>query len=492
MAKFDLGEFLASSGVNLDTGREQIQYISIDLIVPDPNNFYELSNLDDLAANIQLCGLQQPLRVRPMPGDESQVIILSGHRRHAALRKLVEDGEERFRDVPCIVERGEENPNLTQLKLIYANASTRVLSASELGRQAEQVEHLLYQLKEDGMEFPGRMRDHVAQACKVSTGKLARLKVIRSKLIPQLLRLWESDKLSEGVAYALAGQTPARQKAIYLARTQEGKAPFIGHESWVRNIIQEMDEVEKVCKSTTCETSSDTKCDHKYIRIDRAAALSAYASMSCRGCCKSCYNLTSCTYSCWRVAKERQAAKDKQKAQRREEQAAKAAEEAPKKALISSTYQRVAQRRQALDVTAETFTKTSTGWMNKTDVDKLARLERGEKIAVNERLPGGIWPDEATRLCQVADLLDCSIDWLLGRTEEPKPAPAAPAAPGWLTGTPAAPGWFITRVEVDGVETPLYRRRWFGGKTWAGLTEIETVTHYIPVVPDDETGGVKQ
>ena len=44
------------------TGEEQIEYIDLDLIDPDPENFYSLDGLDDLAANIELIGPQQPLR----------------------------------------------------------------------------------------------------------------------------------------------------------------------------------------------------------------------------------------------------------------------------------------------------------------------------------------------------------------------------------------------------------------------------------------------
>ena len=50
---------------SLPTAREQIEYIDIDRIDDDPRNFYELSGLDELAANIELLGLQQPIRVRP-------------------------------------------------------------------------------------------------------------------------------------------------------------------------------------------------------------------------------------------------------------------------------------------------------------------------------------------------------------------------------------------------------------------------------------------
>ena len=46
-------------------GREQIQYINLELLDADEANFYTIKDIDKLAANIELCGLQQPLRVHP-------------------------------------------------------------------------------------------------------------------------------------------------------------------------------------------------------------------------------------------------------------------------------------------------------------------------------------------------------------------------------------------------------------------------------------------
>ena len=82
--------------------------------------------------------------------------------------------------MPCLVVAGRGVPGAPELRLILANSSTRVLSPAEVSKQAQRVETLLYQLKEQGYAFPGRMRDQVAAACKVSAPKLARLKVIRS------------------------------------------------------------------------------------------------------------------------------------------------------------------------------------------------------------------------------------------------------------------------------------------------------------------------
>ena len=89
--KFDLAAaFTAAVGEvsDLDT-REQLQYIPLDKLDQDPGNFYSLDGVEELAANIQLCGLQQPLRVRE--GEHGRYTIVSGHRRRAALALLAEE-----------------------------------------------------------------------------------------------------------------------------------------------------------------------------------------------------------------------------------------------------------------------------------------------------------------------------------------------------------------------------------------------------------------
>ena len=53
---FKLGDALRGVS-DFGTGREQIEYIRLNLIDSDPNNFYQLSDIDQLADNIELCGL---------------------------------------------------------------------------------------------------------------------------------------------------------------------------------------------------------------------------------------------------------------------------------------------------------------------------------------------------------------------------------------------------------------------------------------------------
>jgi ParB-like chromosome segregation protein Spo0J len=216
MAKntFNLGDYLKDSAVSkTDTAKEQIEYIDLDRIDPDPDNFYSLEGLDELAANIELVGLQQPLRVRPGPGDH--VTVVSGHRRRAACLLIRDGGSKMFEHgVPCIVERGDTSKEMQELRLIYANSSTRVMTSAELSKQAERVEELLYKLKEQGVEFPGRMRDHVAAAVNASKTKLARLHAIRANLKPSLLAEFDAGRISEAVAYRISQEDEPIQKDL--------------------------------------------------------------------------------------------------------------------------------------------------------------------------------------------------------------------------------------------------------------------------------------
>ena len=210
MAKkeFNLGDSLAAVLGNVsgsDRAPEQIVMLPLASIDADENNFYSMEGVEELAANIELIGLLDPLRVRENPDMPGRYLIVSGHRRRAALWTLYEEQPEKWAKVSCIVEQPAASPELQELRLIYANADTRKMTGPDLDKQAQRVAHLLYTLKKQGVvEFSGRMRDRVAEACKVSATRLAQLKVIREKLFDDLLPLWEDGTINESCAYTLA------------------------------------------------------------------------------------------------------------------------------------------------------------------------------------------------------------------------------------------------------------------------------------------------
>lgn len=222
---FDITSVLKGVSDPDTKGGKEIVYLPVDKIDPDPDNFYSLAGIDELADSIALIGLQQPLLVRP--GEEiGRYTVISGHRRLAAIQ-LLQDGEDDSahlfdHGVPCIIDLGELNiipgtdlaKALQELKLIYANSATRVLSAAEISKQAERIEALLYTLKDQGMTFPGRMRQHVAKICQVSQTKIARLHAIRENLVPDLLERFDAGQINEAVAYRISQEPTGVQENL--------------------------------------------------------------------------------------------------------------------------------------------------------------------------------------------------------------------------------------------------------------------------------------
>lgn len=413
---FNLAEALA--GVSkLDTsahGREQIEYIDIDRIDDDPNNFYELSGLDELAANIELCGLQQPIRVRANPEDGSRVIIVSGHRRRAAIRKLVDDGRTDLREIPCIRERTDGSAALQELRLIYANSDTRKLTSAEISKQAERVEALLYQLKEEGYEFPGRMRDHVAEACKVSKTKLARLKVIRDKLISEWYAHYANEKLPESTAYTIAQMPMSHQMALYAGIAAKGHDLRVFYESEANRYGKKMSVVE----GKQCPKKTGAMCDNVANKLKRICNRrdDYMLTTPCAACCAECEYLISCGYACDLCTSEKQAAKA-------EKQAAKAAEKAEQErreqeaALRDQDIIRLIERTWAIyDSQKAACGFDDAAYMAATNIRRY-QMDRSDKITKYSRTPLGVDGDDVRHICNAADYLGVSIDYLLGRSD---------------------------------------------------------------------------
>lgn len=460
MAGFDLGAMLASVS-DSDTGREQIEYIPLVDLESDPNNFYQLSNLDQLADNIATCGLQQPLRVRPDPDGNGKYIIVSGHRRRAAVEILAKENEEKWREVPCIVERDSVSPALQQLRLIYANANTRAMTSAEISQQAEQVEKLLYKLQEEGYEFPGRMRDHVAKAVQVSTSKLARLKVIRENLAEEWQPAFQSDKLNESTAYELAKMQEAWQRIFWEANKKDIR--YLYAES-VRRKASLINELSKMKCS-----KGHAQCVNLDNMLRRIAGASAY-SEPCPGCCLECINLRTCSFSCIHANKKKQELKAQAKEEKRAKAEEKEKKEHPVIEYIQGVYSRIGQLRKEHGISVEQLYQAAKIFYGKSDEEKEKNLEAGKGISATDSLPFhyGFKTSNATALCAVADLLHCSVDYLLGRSSDPEQATP------WHTGKPWNIGEYVVLVRYSPeCSACVATVHWDGTSWWEDGTPLE-------------------
>ncbi len=454
MAKFDLASVLSDVS-KLDTGsspnvREQIEYIPLELIDPDPNNFYELSELEELAANIELIGLQQPLRVRSNQDQPGHVMLVSGHRRRAALELLVKDGNTKFAEVPCIKEEPAGSAALQELRLIYANSDTRKISSAELGKQAERVEFLLYRLKEEGVEFPGRMRDHVAEACKVSKTKLARLKVIRDGLTENYRSLYENNEITESTAYTLAHLPSDMQDRLFSA------VPKLQTTGRVGQIAKAYEKGWRWDPCLTCPDGSACRHGDAFLRHDAEC----YESEMCGGkkCCLECIYGTSKYYACDRACSKLKAQKkDERDALKETEENEREKRQAKIKREIQASAKRIiaAAERGAIPDSKKIPVDYSQ-LISIREVREYAAGEFGTKYFYSNPLDF-----RSDRLFKLADSLNCSADYLLCRTEDPAldSSAASTGSAAWTEGVPTESGLYVMETAFDGVEdeTEIYR-----------------------------------
>lgn len=492
MAKraFDLGaELRKAGGPTVDT-REVIEYIPIDRIDPDPENFYSLDGINELAGNIELVGLQQPLRVRD--GERGHVIIVSGHRRRAAILLIRDSGGDMFKDgVPCIREKPEALPEMQELKLIFANSQTRVLSGAEISRQAERVEDLLYKLQEQGVVFPGRMRDHVAEAVNTSKSRIGRLHAIRERLDKPLLKMFDAGKLNETVSYALSQQPVEMQRKICDAYVVKGSKL----ENLSANHVTKYAELSAKLTGQKCKINKGGLCINKESILEKVFD-GGYTYKPCEygnSCCSGCSEWLNCRSLCPLLEAKAKEARAKKREERKDELAAEKAQKAADIRVIEQVWARYAQALAAAGTADAEFRRNlkrkgegNNPFNMYMDNKKVKALLDYSATDTKQSDPLPFWYSfkayDYSKLCRFADALGVSLDYLFLRSDEPETAeqilnnlPTAElceAKPRWNEGTPPGEGYYAVwaRYSISPTRTwdPDYEILYWTGEYWTG------------------------
>lgn len=436
MGKFDIGSFAASLNETvskLDTHEKpQLQEIDIDQLDANAANFYavDVSKLDTLADSIAMDGLQQPLVVTP--GQDGRYTVISGHRRRAAIRRLVEeDSREDLRRVPCLV-KSYQSQALAELQLIMANSTARVLTSAEVMHQAKRMEDLLYQLKEEGYSFPGRMRDQVAEACQVSASKLARLKVINARLCSEYMELFNQNKMSEQVAYALAKLPQDFQRRIFKAT----KEPPVA-----RVVDALTEEYKKGARWEPCLTCPDGKACTRGDAFLRHDCENEYNMCKGEKCCLECYGAKTDCYPCGRMCSKAQAVRKEKrndaKAQALSLEEKVQAERRRDAQGIASRLVKAADLVGAAGNSRVQLGRYGSSWSVK-DLRRFAAGDFGDT-----HLNG--WEfgqDDVKRFAKAAETLGCSVDYIMGLTDEVQPGQSHKDSQ-WQQGTPTENGYYF-------------------------------------------------
>ena len=167
--------------VNADSYIDRLKMIDVENIEPNKANFYEISEVEALAEDIERQGLMTALVVAEQDGGKYQLI--SGHRRLAAIKQLIGDGRRRNTKVPCFI-KGAKPKTETELDLIMLNATQRKYTDADTMREYEELTRIFKELEAAGKPIKGRIRNKIAEALNVSAAQVGKLDNIKHNAVP--------------------------------------------------------------------------------------------------------------------------------------------------------------------------------------------------------------------------------------------------------------------------------------------------------------------
>ncbi|WP_182436301.1 ParB N-terminal domain-containing protein [Clostridium sp. AM27-31LB] len=208
-----------SGGMNTTYARFRLQDIPIDKIYSNDKNFYPLTDIEQLANEIKLCGLMENLTVVKDSCERGEYRLVSGERRWRALTYLVEHGESKFKNVSAKITKFD-NQNEEELYLIVAN-SYRTKDSGTKMNEVKRMQELLQNAKENGTSINGydmqqeSIRSVMSKLLGMSETKIAELTVVINHLIDEFMTMLNDGTLGISVAYKIAGMSPDMQLEFF-------------------------------------------------------------------------------------------------------------------------------------------------------------------------------------------------------------------------------------------------------------------------------------
>ena len=143
------------NSISADTSNQDIRMINISELYDSADNFFSVENIDELAESILAQGrVKENLIVTPLSSGGYEIV--SGHRRKAAVRLLLDEGENISEMLPCLVVNYDDH-NAKMIDLIMMNITQRKISDADLYTSFLALNKIFQEQKEKGVKF-GKLR----------------------------------------------------------------------------------------------------------------------------------------------------------------------------------------------------------------------------------------------------------------------------------------------------------------------------------------------
>lgn len=254
----------AEAGENRDYREITLHYQEI---VVTKHNKYSMEELQEIAAGIEMDGLQQPLVLGRVNGE---YWLVSGHRRLGGIKILVGEGKEEFETVPC---RYKDMTEIEfRIALLIGNTFNRKMSDYDLMVQAADWKEVLTQARKEGLlilETGERVRDYVAAVMGESVPKIRTLNTIDQNAAQEVKEQFQKGNIGITAAMEAAKADKGTQKEI--ARVSEDRGGMGAEE------IKAMAEEKRHRKTREEETKEANVSDTDTTEEEKAGARKLHA-----------------------------------------------------------------------------------------------------------------------------------------------------------------------------------------------------------------------
>lgn len=212
--KFSLDKSIGMDmkAASADSFLDNMKMIDFSEIKLNKDNFYELSELELLADDIERQGLKHNLVVSKDSRGAGYWLI-SGHRRYSAIKMLIEQHRLTSTLIPCYID-GERSQAEAQLNIIMLNATQRKYSDAETMAEYETLKRTIEQLESEGKSVKGRIRELIAKSLNVSPAQVGKIENIRNNAIDDVHEAVKKGEMSISTANEVAKLTPEKQKKV--------------------------------------------------------------------------------------------------------------------------------------------------------------------------------------------------------------------------------------------------------------------------------------
>lgn len=248
-----------------NTLTDSIKMIDIDQLHESEDNFFEINRVEEFADTILgQGGVKDNLIVKPLESGGYEII--SGHRRTAAVRYLIEQGKNISHFLPCLVQNYSDDDD-KKLDIILMNISARQISDAEMYKSYKIVDEILKHKKSAGEKF-GRVREKLAECLGVSPAQVGKMQNIEKNAVCEVKQAVANGDISISTANEIAKLDAESQEELLesennLSEIKPKDLKVKDKKKTVNEVEQAVDYISDVSAPTTVTAGEIVKLDEE-------------------------------------------------------------------------------------------------------------------------------------------------------------------------------------------------------------------------------------